>query len=119
MKVRELVVRRGQVWVVALGGDSVGREQPRTRPALVLTSDRFNEIITGLAIVIPMTTTNRKFFTHVAIEPPEGGVKRTSFIMCEQIRSVSTERFVDELGFVSLETMSRVREVVSLLVDFD
>jgi mRNA interferase MazF len=112
-------IGRGRIWVVSFG-PPVGREQGDTRPALVISSDRFNEIRSaGLAFVIPLTATDRGFYTHVGIEPPEGGVKTRSFIMCEQAKNVSTRRFVEPWGYVSSSTLARVEEVLGFLLDLD
>ncbi|WP_231717222.1 type II toxin-antitoxin system PemK/MazF family toxin [Desulfosarcina ovata] len=54
------------------------------RPALVVSKDLFNRS-TGLAIVCPVTNTDRGFPFHVAI--PRNS-KLTGFIMVEQVKSV-------------------------------
>lgn len=112
-------IRRGQIWVVSFD-PPVGREQGDTRPALVISSDRLNEIgSAGMVFVIPLTATDRGFYTHVGIEPPEGGAKTESFIMCEQAKSISTRRFVEPWGYVSTGTLARVEEILGFLLDLD
>jgi mRNA interferase MazF len=61
-----------------------GHEQKGRRPALVVSKDLFNRS-TGLAIVCPVTNTDRGFPFHVAI-PKDS--KLTGFIMVEQVKSV-------------------------------
>jgi mRNA interferase MazF len=72
-----------------------GHEQRGRRPALVLSNDLFNKH-TGLALVCPVTQTQRDYPFHVAI--PEGrGV--SGFVMVEQIKSVDYRaRGADHLG---------------------
>jgi mRNA interferase MazF len=61
-----------------------GHEQEGRRPALVLSNATFNAA-TGMAIVCPVTTTNRGVPFHVPV--PEGaGI--TGFIMVEQVKAV-------------------------------
>ena len=50
------------------------------RPALVHSIDLFNEGPAGLVIVLPVTCKAKGIPFHVAIDPPEGGVKTRSFI---------------------------------------
>ena len=70
---------------VALSFDpQSGREQRGRRPALVVSKDTFNRH-TGLAIVCPITNTQRGFPFHVAIE---GHPTLTGFVMVEQVKSV-------------------------------
>jgi mRNA interferase MazF len=61
-----------------------GHEQRGRRPALVISNTLFNES-TGLAIVCPITSVDRRFPFHVAVmnEPAVSG-----FIMVEQVKSI-------------------------------
>ena len=61
-----------------------GHEQKGRRPALVVSKDLFNSS-TGLAIVCPITNTDRVFPFHVPI--PKAS-KLTGFVMVEQVKSV-------------------------------
>ncbi len=61
-----------------------GHEQKGRRPAYVVSKDLFNQS-TGLAIVCPVTNTNREIPFHVPI-PKES--KLTGFVMVEQIKSI-------------------------------
>ena len=61
-----------------------GHEQKGRRPALVISNDLFNGH-TGLAIVCPITNTDRGFPFHVAV-PPSSSL--TGFVMVEQVKSV-------------------------------
>ncbi|AFV12599.1 PemK-like protein [Thermacetogenium phaeum DSM 12270] len=106
---------RGEVWLVDL--DPVrGHEQAGKRPALVISVDAFNTGPAGLVIVLPMTSKDKGIPLHVKVDPPEGGVKATSFVKCEDIRSVSTEKLVAKLGRVSAEAMILVEDRVRILV---
>ena len=68
---------RGEVWVVELD-PARGHEQRGTRPALVVSTDAFNNGPAGLVLVAPMTTRDRRIPVRVRIDPPEGGVRETS-----------------------------------------
>ena len=61
-----------------------GHEQKGRRPALVVSKDLFNSS-TGLAIVCPLTNTERGFPFHVPV--PENS-SLSGFIMVEQVKSV-------------------------------
>lgn len=61
-----------------------GHEQKGRHPALVVSKDLFNRS-TGLAIVCPLTNTDRKFPFHVPV--PEN-INLTGFVMVEQVKSV-------------------------------
>jgi mRNA interferase MazF len=61
-----------------------GHEQKGRRPALVVSNTLFNES-TGLAIVCPITSTDRNYPFHVAI-PDNPQV--SGFVMVEQVKSI-------------------------------
>lgn len=61
-----------------------GHEQKGRRPALVVSNTLFNQH-TGLAMVCPITNTNRNFPFHVAL--PSSPLL-TGFVMVEQIKSI-------------------------------
>lgn len=107
---------RGEVWTVNLN-PARGHEQAGYRPGLVISVDTFNHGPAGLVVIIPITTKVKGIPFHVAINPPEGGVSKKSFIKCEDIRSVSTERLSKCLGPVSLKTLQAVEERVKILLD--
>ncbi|HAP93900.1 MAG TPA: growth inhibitor PemK [Desulfotomaculum sp.] len=107
--------RRGEVWLIDLN-PARGHEQAGKRPALVISVDLFNSGPAGLVVVLPVTTKDKNIPLHVKISPPEGGVKETSFVKCEDIRSVSTERLLARLGEVSQDTIAAVEDWVRILL---
>ena len=98
---------RGEVWSVNFD-PILGREQAGTRPALVLSVDKFNHGPADLVVVLPITSKDKRQPIHVQVSPPEGGLKLTSFIKCEDIRSVAHERLSRCLGSVRDETLESV-----------
>lgn len=107
---------RGEVWELDL--DPVrGREQAGRRPGLVVSADALNHGPSGLVIVLPITSVDKGIRFHVAVEPPEGGLRRRSFVKPEDVRSISTERTRRRLGTASEETMRTVRTRLRVLLE--
>jgi mRNA interferase MazF len=77
------VPRKGD-FITLLFDPQAGHEQKGRRPALVVSNDLFNRH-TGLAIVCPITHTDRKFPFHLPVPP---GSSLTGFVMVEQVKSV-------------------------------
>jgi len=103
---------------VSLDEQTVGREQAGKRPALILSSNDFNNRSnSGLVVIAPITTAIRPFASHVPLKQPEGGLKYDSSIMCEQVKSVSTERLIKPLRTVSEVNMRRAEEIISALLE--
>jgi len=106
----------GEIWLVDLNPVK-GREQAGTRPSLVISIDRFNQSAATLAICLPITSKDKKIPFHVSVDPPEGGLNVKSFIKCEDIRSLSSERLIKRLGRVSADTMNQVEVRLRILMN--
>jgi mRNA interferase MazF len=106
---------RGDVWLVDLGATR-GHEQAGKRPCVIVSVDGFNRTQLRLVVVVPMTTVERGFPTHVTVAPPEGGVRVVSYIKCEDFRSASKDRFIQRLGCVSPATMRAVEDRIKLIL---
>ena len=112
--------RRCEVWLADFS-PVVGHEQAGRRPALVLSLvlsvDAFNAGPAGLVTILPLTSANRpRIPSRVEVCPPEGGLLVVSYVIGEQTRTVSTNRLVKPLGLVSVATMTKVADVVRVLL---
>jgi mRNA interferase MazF len=77
------IPRKGDFVTVTFDPQS-GHEQKGRRPALIVSNDLFNRH-TGLAIVCPLTHTDRGFPFHVLVlDNPD----MTGFVMVEQVKSI-------------------------------
>ena len=68
-------------------------------------------------IVCPLTTRDRNIRTHIKVEPPEGGLKETSFVLSEAIRSISKNRLVNHWGHLGRNTLAQVEDVIRILLE--
>ncbi len=80
---KEYIPEKGDFVAVTFDPQS-GHEQRGRRPALVVSNTLFNQR-TGLAIVCPVTHTDRVYPFHVAVanNPDVAG-----FVMVEQVKSI-------------------------------
>ena len=79
----QYIPERGDLISVTFDPQS-GHEQKGRRPALVISHYLFNKH-TRLAIVCPITSTERGFPFHVTVT---GSPKVTGFVMVEQVKSL-------------------------------
>ena len=107
---------RGDVWLADLD-PTRGHEQAGRRPCLIVSTNLFNNGPAGLVIVAPLTRRLRNIPTHVAVHPPEAGLRAPSFIMCEAVRSVATERLMQQWGPVSPATIAAVENRLRILLE--
>lgn len=109
----------GEIWLVDLGTGR-GHEQAGRRPALIVSDDAFNSGLSGLVMVAPLTSKLKKsknIPAHVPIDPPEGGLKTPSVILCDQLRTISKDR-LDKTpwGSVTARTMAEVEKNFRILL---
>jgi mRNA interferase MazF len=109
-------IRRGEVWLADLN-PSRGHEQTGERPVLVVSADLFNQSPAGLVIAVPFTTRKRGIPTHVEVRPPDGGLRDTSFAMCEQLRTLAADRLAaGPFGSVPPAVLRSVEDRLRLLL---
>ncbi len=106
---------RGDVWLMDFS-PTRGHEQAGVRPALIVSVDAFNRGPAMLVVALPMTRTRRGIPLHVPLEPPDGGVRERSYVKCEDIRSLSSDRLIERWGAVSPRTMATVEDRLRILL---
>ncbi len=108
---------RGEIWTADLN-PTRGHEQAGRRPVLILSTNTFNHGPADLVFVLPLTTTNRRIPFHLLVIPPEGGLKATSYILCDAGRSISKKRLGKSAwGRISAKTMERVEYRMRTLLE--
>ncbi len=88
----------------------IGREQKGNRPAFVVSNNTFNQF-TKLAIVCPITNTDRGFPLHVSLDER---TKTTGVIMCDQAKSLDVS--ARGIAFVEKVPEDIVKEVIDILI---
>lgn len=102
----ELPTHGSVVWVQL--DPTRGREQAGTRPAVVLSSAGYLDAVPDLAIVVPVTTRDRGWPHHVELTGRDLSLKRASFAMTEQPRTISRHRITRHAGRVDKATMDTI-----------
>lgn len=95
------------VWLARLV-PIAGHEQAGTRPVVVISRDAFNASGWSLCLCVPLSSRDRGSPLHVAIVPPEGGVRRASHALTDQVRALDRGRLVERWGSVEVETHRRI-----------
>jgi mRNA interferase MazF len=110
--VKSYIPQKGDFVTVTFDPQS-GHEQKGRRPALVISNTLFNEH-TGLAIVCPLTSTERGFPFHVAVgnDPAISG-----FVMVEQVKSIDFRaRKVKRVGRASDDVLEEVLAILDACI---
>jgi mRNA interferase MazF len=105
---------RGEIYLVNFD-PTIGSEISKTRPALIIQNNIANEN-SPITIIAAITSKfdDRLYPTEVLIEPPEGGLKTTSVILLNQIRSIDRQRLIKRLGVISPEKLNEVDRAIQI-----
>lgn len=106
-----------ELWLVDFGPSHPGEPASR-RPALVLgPPDTFGAGF-PLVILAPLTTTHRQLSLHVEVQANAAtGLRHTSYVQCELIRSVNVRRLLHKIGTIDADTSSQVDTIVRTLLN--
>jgi mRNA interferase MazF len=110
---RTLNLAPWQIWVVDFG-IPIGREQGGVRPAIVVGSSTHCAFPIDLALVLPLTTRDRGLRHHVRIASESSGLHHPSWARTEEIRTVSTTRFV-QLAPIGTAAAAEIAELCKWL----
>lgn len=105
-------VRRGELYFADLS-PVVGSEQGGGRPVLILQNDTANRC-SPTVIVAALTSKTGKppLPTHVVVSPAQSGLRRTSIVLLEQIRTLDRSRLGRRIGTLGGDVMRRVERAL-------
>ena len=111
-------MRRGEIWLYK-ADPTIGDEIGKTRPCIIVNNDEMG--ILRLKIVVPITGWNQLFDQvpwMVKIEPnTENCLTKLSVADTFQIRSVSQERLIKQIGLVSSDSMKKINQALSIILN--
>lgn len=106
-----------EIWLTDFG-DPYPSEPASRRPAVVLGPPDFFGSDFPIVIVAPLTTSRRGLDLHVEVPANRHtGLRETSYVQCELLRSVNAARLSHRLGIIDTETGWHVREIVRALLN--
>ena len=110
---------RGEIWVVRFD-PTVSEEMKKVRPALVVQENGLGKL--KLTIVVPITDWKERYSDfpwHTKLDPSESnGLEKESSADALQVKSVSHERCLRRIGFVSSMELENVAAAVALCVGY-
>ena len=112
-------VERWSVWLANLD-PVVGSEQGKTRPVLIISRSKINQILPVVNIV-PLTSrkSGRLIYPNEALVPFEAaGLDRESIALCFQIRTLDKKRLIKPLGTLNdLDVRSEVLQALAFQLE--
>jgi len=107
-------LRQGAV-VWAWLDPTVGREQSGRRPVVVVSSDGYIDVVTTLAIVVPVSHTDRGWPNHVLLTGCTD--LPASFAITEQPRTISRDRLGEVIGHIDARCLAEIKQWLGDFLD--
>ena len=109
---------RGQIWLYR-ADPRVGDEIGKTRPCIIVSNDDIG--VLRLKVIVPITGWTDVFAKipwMVRIEPTsENGLSKLSAADAFQVRSVSQERLIKQVGTVSEKTIQEIGLALAVVLN--
>lgn len=103
-------MKQGEIWLINLD-PTVGAEIKKTRPAIIVNNNALGKL--PLKIIVPITDWKDRYETAIwmtKLKPDkENGLTKVSAADSFQVRSVSQERILKQIGTVSDSIMDEIR----------
>ncbi len=110
-------MRKGEVWLINLD-PTLGAEIKKTRPAVIVSENAIG--VLPLRVIVPLTDWKERYAIApwlVRIEPDaHNGLSKPSAADAFQIRSVSQERFVSRMGYLSQASLQDILQAIQVVI---
>lgn len=109
---------RGDVWLADFdpAPPASGHERAGLRPAIVVSVNTYNANGERLHVVVALTSTIRSRPMYGRIDPPEGGLRVASNVLCDHVRNISYDRLPARWGRVSPATVVAIEDRLRALM---
>lgn len=108
-------MRRGDIWLVAYDDPAAAGEPATVRPAVIVSSDRFNVARAWTILAVPLTTTDRGNPLHVVVDSPD--LEEVSHAQVELVGAVSRRRLLRRIGRVDPVASSVIDERLRMVME--
>lgn len=97
-------------------GFPMGSEAGFRRPGIVVTADALLLLRPTTVFVVPLTSTRRRFPSHVEVEADlKNQLRVTSWAPVEQLRAVAVERCGPPTGNVGQAVIHQILDILSMI----
>ena len=113
-------MKQGEIWLIDLE-PTIGAEINKTRPAVIINDDQLGKL--PLKIIVPITDWKEHYVVApwmVAIEPSsQNGLTKKSSVDCFQVRSISQNRLIKQIGYISFVEILQIQEAIIKVIGYD
>jgi len=102
-------MKQCEIWYADLNPIK-GSEQKGFRPMVIISGNLINKYL-QIVIACPLTTKIKGYKGNIILEPNnQNGLSKKSEVMIFHIRSISKERLVKKLGFITSKQLLEIKQ---------
>jgi mRNA interferase MazF len=110
--------KRGEIYWANLD-PTLGSEIAKTRPVVIVSNDINNEYAATITVLPITSSTDRIYPYEVEVTAKESGLKNTSKIKANQIRTIDKVRISRKLGELAKEKMQEIDKAIKIHLSID
>jgi mRNA interferase MazF len=109
--------RQYEIWMADLN-PRFGTEPGKARPVLIVQTDLLNRIHPS-TLICPITSKVQRNINvlRVNLTQNEGGLKKDSAIMIDQVRAIDNKRLIKKLGDLPEHKKDKVKDNLKIVMD--
>lgn len=112
------MIQRGEIYLAKLS-PVVGSEQGGVRPVVIVQNNKGNRFSpTVIVAAITSSQTKPNLPTHIRVTPEQSGLKKTSVILLEQIRTLDKSRLIEKVGCLQQEKIEELDTALTVSLGF-
>ncbi len=101
-------MKQAEIWLADLS-PVVGSEQAGNRPVVIVSGNLANQYLKTV-ICCPLTTKVKNYKGNLVLQPNRtNNLDKPSEILTFHIRSISKERLVKKIGFISNDDLNKIK----------
>ena len=104
-------IKRGEIYYVDCGS-TIGSEQSGIRPVVIIQNDKGNRY--SPTTIAALVTSKKKGRLSVHVRIRHSGLPKESYVLLEQIRTISTDRLERYVGTLSRADMHRIEKALKI-----
>ena len=96
-----------------------GSEPGKIRPVVIIQSDIIHEAGHNSTIACPISSQSKSGFSFLRISlnaTKESGLKRTSYILADQVRAIDTIRLRERIGSLDRESVVKLQKSIKAIL---
>ncbi|MCD4771892.1 MAG: type II toxin-antitoxin system PemK/MazF family toxin [Bacteroidales bacterium] len=102
-------MKQCEIWYANLNPVK-GSEQKGFRPVVIISGNLLNKYL-QIVIACPLTIKIKEYKGNIILEPnDQNGLSEKSEVMVFHIRSISKERLVKKIGFITSKQLSDIKQ---------